>query len=154
MRWRERSSPHSARYGARLVELDPVTRGVGDKRLDTCPGGHWVGHLQALLSQLCDNGREVGERKGEMLALVPWRLRLDEVDLLAPSVEPGPTKRESRPVRTDFEPERANIERQRGVHVVHVDRYVMKANWLHGLDYGTAAAGRPKKRRPTAEVTV
>jgi hypothetical protein len=136
------------------VKLDPVSCGIGDKRLDTCPGGHRVGHLQALLSQLGHNGREVGESQGEMLALVPRRLRLYEVDLLATSVEPGSSERESRPVRTNFEPEDANIERQRGVHVVHVDRYVMKANWLHGLDYGTAAARSPKHPRPTSEVTV
>ena len=81
-----------------------------------------------------------------MLALVLWRLRLDEVDLLATSVEPRPAKGERRPVGADLEAKHANIERQRRVHVVHVDRYVMEANWLHGLDYGTPLHEGPKRQ--------
>ena len=129
--------PGSAAYRTRLVELNPVAGRVNHKGLDARPRRHRVSDFEALLSQLGDDRREVSESQGEVLAHVLWRLRLDEVDLLATRVEPGPAEGESGSVRTDLEAEHVNIERHRRVQVVHVDRYVMEANRLHGLDYGT-----------------
>jgi hypothetical protein len=124
--------PGSAAYRTRLVELNPVAGRVNHKGLDARPRRHRVSYFEALLSQLGDHRREVSESQGEVLAHVLWRLRFDEVDLLATRVEPSPAEGESGSVRTDLEAEHVNIERHRRVQVVHVDRYVMEANRLHG----------------------
>ena len=75
------------------------------------------------------------------------------MDLLATCVEPGPAKGKSRSVRTDLEAEGVNVERKCRVHVVHIDRYVVEANRLHGVDYCTLAPLFARKAGPGAQIT-
>jgi hypothetical protein len=63
-----------------------------------------------------------------VLASVPGTDASDEVHLLATCVQPGTIETEVGPVRADFETELVNVERNRGVNVIDVDRYVMDAD--------------------------
>jgi hypothetical protein len=69
--------------------------------------------------------------QGEVLAYGRWRLALDEVDLLAPGVEPRTREPEVRSVVSWYEPELVDVEVRCRVDVADVDRDVMHGEWSH-----------------------
>ncbi len=72
-----------------------------------------------------------------MLASVSRTDASDEVHLLATYVQPGTIETEVGPVRADLETELVNVERERGINVIYVDRHVMDTERFYDPDYGT-----------------
>jgi hypothetical protein len=108
-----------------LVQLDPITRRVDHKRLEARPRRDWFGDVQTLLSERGHDAWEVDESQGKVLPTVPRAGASDEVHLLPTCVQPGTFETEVGPVRSDLETEPVNVERERGVNVIDVDRHVM-----------------------------
>src|SRR5689334_9923540 len=113
------------------MQLDEVSSWIVEKRLEVCAHGGRVAHLDVACAELADAGVEVGDENGEVLAVAGGHLAFDEMDLLPAGVEPGATKTEVRPVGSSAQPENVDIEVERGIDVVHIDRHVVHCERFH-----------------------
>ncbi len=135
-----------------LVELDEVAGRVGEERLAARPHARGVAHLDAPLPEIGDGAVEVVDQQGEVLAERGRSLGLEQVDLLATSVEPRPTEPEVRSVRAGAKAQHLRVEGQRRVDVVHVDRHVVHSEWSHEPSLAlseTERAGQAPRRSPS-----
>ena len=78
-----------------LMELDQVAGGVGQEGLAARSHRSGVARVDAAVAQLGHRGVEVLDLQGEVLAHPRRRGALDQVDLLATGVEPGPRNAKS-----------------------------------------------------------
>jgi hypothetical protein len=124
------------------MELYAVAGRVGDERLKARARSHWVGHLQPLASELGHQGRNIAERQCEVLPQVVRWLGFDEMDLLAAGVQPCAPEAEVGPVGAYLQAENVDVESERGVDVIDVDRHVVQTYESHLVDYGTEPRGR------------
>ena len=99
-------------------------------------------------AQLGDGRVEVGHPEGEVLATVLGRRRLDQVELLAPGIEPRAGEPEVGPVVALDEPQHVDVEVTGGGGVGHVDGHVVDGERLHApsLPASAARCGRPSVR--------
>jgi hypothetical protein len=124
------------------MELYAVAGRVGDERLKARARPHWVGHLQPLAPELGHQGRNIAERQCEVLPQVVRWLGFDEMDLLAAGVQPCAPEAEVGPVGAYLQAENVDVESERGVDVIDVDRHVVQTYESHLVDYGTEPRGR------------
>ena len=73
----------------------------------------------------------------EVLAAAVRDLALDQVDLLAAEIEPGPAEAEVGTIRPSGQPEHRRVELDALARVAHVDRHVMNPQRLHPLQSAT-----------------
>lgn len=124
------------------MELDAVAGRVSDERLEARARSYRVGHLQPLAPELGHQLRNVAERQCEVLPQVVRWLGFDEMDLLAAGVQPCPPEAEVGPVGAYLQAENVDVESERGVDVIDVDRHVVQTYESHLVNYGTAPRGR------------
>src|SRR6202020_2904720 len=94
-----------------------------------------------------DGRVEIGHRQREVLAQRRRRVRLDEVDLLPASVEPGPAEAEVRPVGALGQAEYPGVEVQRRRDVTDVERDMVQPVWSHNPSVaGSTTGGQPRPR--------
>ena len=97
----------------------------------------------------CDGGVEVGDLDRDVLAAAVRDVTLDQVDLLAPDVEPCTTEGEVGTIRASSQPEHVGVELDALRRVADVDRHVMNPQRLHrisvsddytGISHGASGA--------------
>ena len=127
-----------------------VAGGVGQEGLAARSHRSGVAHVDAAVAQLGHRGVEVLDLQGEVLAHPRRRGALDQVDLLATGVEPGPSEREVGPVAAGHEAEHARVEPEGRLDVVDVDGHVMDGERSHHPSLSPTAVrrGRNGRRRP------
>ena len=100
---------------------------VGEERLAVCTDGDGIPDLDAPPAEFPDHLVEVGYLNCEVLTEVGRHRSFDEMDLLGPEVDPGTgaCDAEIRTVVSHFSPEHPGVERQRLLHIAHIDRDVV-----------------------------
>ena len=113
------------------MELDHIARRVADEGLTA--GGDWrrVGRPVATCPQLGDDGIEIVDAHGEVLAEVGRRRSLEEVDLLVADVEPSTSKAKVGPIIPPDQAQSTFVERQGFIEVVDVDGNMVDSEGFH-----------------------
>jgi hypothetical protein len=125
--------------GGGLMELDRVAGRILQERLASGPDDDRVGDDDAPTAQLGDARVDVGDLESEVLPHVRWRRRAYQMHLLAPGVEPCAADAEIRAILAGRQPEYVDVETQRLVDIVDVDRHVMDCDGLHDVSVALAA---------------
>ena len=117
-----------------------------------------IADLDAPATQLPDHLVEVGHLNCEVLTEVGRHRSFDKVDLLGPEVDPGTSDAEIGTVISHFAPEHAGVERQRLVHIAHVDGNVVHCERFHGHQSTdrerTTLKLRPRVKRPAGHLVL
>ena len=92
-----------------------------------------------LRAELGDARVDVGDLESEVLTDVRRRGRTDEVHLLASDVEPRASDAEIGAIASGRQAQHVDIEAQRLVDVVDVDRHVMDSDRLHVVSVALTA---------------
>jgi hypothetical protein len=114
-----------------LVELDDVTRGIGDEGLTVLTDREGIPDHEALRTQLLHHSIEIGDLHCEVLADIRQSGRFDQMDLLGADVDPCPGNTEVRPVAPEGSPQHAGVEGDGLVDVRDVESDVVDAQWVH-----------------------
>src|ERR1700722_3454355 len=127
--------------GARLLQFDPVPRRVLEERLASAADLDRLGDRDPQAPQVSDGRVGGGPRQGEMLAHRRGHIRLDQVDLLAPGIQPGPAEAEVRPVGALGQAEHAGVKVQRRRDVTDVERDMVQPVWSHEPSLAAGGSG-------------
>jgi hypothetical protein len=113
------------------VELDHIAGRVADEGLTA--GADWrrVGRPVATRPQLSDDGIEIIDAHGEVLAEVGRSRSLEEMNLLVADVEPSTSKAKVGPIIPPDQAQSAFVERQGFIEVVHVDGNMVDSEGFH-----------------------
>jgi hypothetical protein len=131
------------------------------ERLASGANGDRIGHLDALGPKIRDRLIDVLDAHREVLSQVRRRRTTDEVHLLTAGVEPRTGEAEVGAVGALHQPEDVDVEGQRGLDIVDVDRHVVDCRGAHGqrvaLGVRAAQPGRParfeRSRMPRVHIT-
>ena len=114
-----------------FVELDDVSRGVGDEGLAVGPYGDGIPDGDAVRAQLHHHLVEVGDLNREVLTDIRRQRGLEEMDLLGPEVDPSACDTEVGTVVAQPPPEYVGIEGDRLVDVTDIHGNVVDGKGLH-----------------------
>jgi hypothetical protein len=121
------------------VELDRIAGGILQERLAPGPDHDRVGDGDSLRAQLGDARVDVGDLEGEVLTDVRWRRCGDQMHLLTSDIEPRAADAELGAVIAGRQAQHFDVEAQRLVDIVDIDRHVMDRDRVHEVSVALTA---------------